>query len=91
MHSRIYIVCMDATLGSRIKQARKAIRLAQDDIAIAAGVRRLTVASWESDETVPRADQVIAIADKTNVSAAWLLTGEGSGPDAVDTVPPRVA
>jgi len=82
MHVTLYIANMTSTLGSRIRMARKALDLAQDDIAIACGVRRLTVSSWESDSTVPRADQVVALAKRTEVSASWLLTGEGCGPEA---------
>lgn len=72
---------MDSTLGRRIYRARKAQSLAQDDVAVACGVRRLTVASWESNTTVPRVDDLMAMADRLGVAPAWLLTGEGRGPD----------
>lgn len=87
MHGWIYIGNMEQTIGSRIRTARKFAGLAQDDLAIPCGVRRLTIASWESGETVPRADQVIAIASSTGVAASWILTGEGRGPDSATSAP----
>lgn len=85
MHSPVYMPDMMQTTGQRIRAARKAAGLAQDDIAIACGVRRLTVSSWEAGRTSPRAEQLVLIAKrvrkaKAKVTAAWLLTGEGKGP-----------
>lgn len=68
------------TIGQRIRAARKAVSLAQVDIAQACEVRELAVSHWERDLTMPRADAIVRIAERCNVDAGWLLTGQGDGP-----------
>lgn len=45
-----------------------------------------TVERWISDSSNPRFDYIVPIADALEVSARWLLSGEGS-PDDADAAP----
>lgn len=69
------------SLGTRVREARRARRLTQEDLAHLAGVRAGTVFRTETDKSVPRAESLAAIANVLGVSVDWLLTGKGDGPD----------
>ena len=67
-------------VGGRIKAARQAGRMTQEDLARAVGVSRSAVAQWETE----RAGQVNAnltrVAAALGLSVERLLTGAESGP-----------
>jgi transcriptional regulator with XRE-family HTH domain len=48
-----YPADMDETLGSRIRAARKAANLTQQQVADHFGIKRVNVTQWESDTTRP--------------------------------------
>jgi hypothetical protein len=48
--------------------------------AQAAGASEQEVESWRSRQAVPMLDQVLALQEGGNISADWLITGEGSKP-----------
>ena len=72
------------TLGDRIRKARLTTGMNQRDFAPLVGVKPGSLASWESDHSVPR--DMVAVARRigrvTGVPAAWLLgLDDGPGPD----------
>ncbi len=80
------MVTPEWSLGDRMWKARKEAesrgrRLEQSDLAEMLGVSRALVSRWERGLSEPSAKQVLAWADATGVSPAWLL-----GLPAPDTV-----
>lgn len=65
------------SIGKRIRDARDHAGLKQHELADACKVRHLAISQWERDRTVPRADQLAAIADRCAVDPGWLLSGDG--------------
>lgn len=66
-------------LKDRVKSARKAANLTQDQLALKIGISRPAIAQWENGE-VQSIDgaNVIRAARELGVDALWLATGEGS-------------
>jgi transcriptional regulator with XRE-family HTH domain len=63
-------------LADRIRQARRAAKLSQAELAETLEVASSAVAQWESPNgTTPRIEKFPALADAIGVSADWLLTG----------------
>jgi transcriptional regulator with XRE-family HTH domain len=63
-------------LADRIRQARRAAKLSQADLADSLEVASSAVAQWESPNgTTPRIEKFPALADAVGVSVDWLLTG----------------
>lgn len=64
-------------MNERIKKVRKALDLTQQEFAERIGIKRNTVANYETGRNEP-IDAVIAlICREFNVSEEWLRTGEG--------------
>jgi transcriptional regulator with XRE-family HTH domain len=68
------------TLGSRIRFARKAKRLTQQDVADALEINRVNVSTWESDQTRPETSRIPALADLLGVTESWLMRRIGDDP-----------
>lgn len=66
------------SIGDRIREARKALGLAQADLARLVGVTQPAVANWESGIHDPRRLMLAKIADALKVSADWLAGGARS-------------
>ena len=65
------------TVGERVRALRKAKNMTQQKLADCLGVKRNTVAQWESGIN-PVTDIVIAsICREFSVNESWLRTGEG--------------
>lgn len=64
-----------ANMGERIRKARRAAGLTQDELAERVGVRAGTILRWENGHQEPRGRRLQAIADATGKSVAWLQTG----------------
>lgn len=65
------------SLGTRIRQAREAKGLSQDQLGDAVGpVTREAVSLWEADKTRPRDHRLEQIAAVLAVSYEWLRTGK---------------
>lgn len=65
-------------LRQRIKAARKAAKLTQDELAKRVGVSRPAVNMWESGKTnALDGRNLVLTAYATNVNPLWLATGEG--------------
>lgn len=63
------------SIGKRIKEARKAVRITQSSLASELGVESLQVSRWERDISNPR--DLKAVASALRCDAGWLLTGKG--------------
>jgi transcriptional regulator with XRE-family HTH domain len=63
------------TVGTRIRQARRARGWTQDDLAIAVGVSRSAVAQWETDRAGQLRDNLGRIATALEMPVADLLDG----------------
>jgi len=64
-------------LHDRIQQLRKARGISQEELAEQMGVSRQSVSKWESGQSVPDVDKVIALAALFGVPTDYLLTGMG--------------
>jgi transcriptional regulator with XRE-family HTH domain len=72
------------SLGGRIAFARERAGLSTAQLARRVGVKTRTLANWEREETVPRTNRLVMLAQFLNISPAWLLEGEvGYAPQAV--------
>ena len=61
------------TFGEKLREARKAAKLSQEEFAGKAGVSRSAVAKWESDRGMPDVENLKVIASLLNVSIDYLL------------------
>lgn len=66
------------SLGRRIAHVRGTMR--QEDFAQRLGVSRKTLIRYESDERIPGADFLQAVASAFGVDGTWLLLGVGTPP-----------
>ena len=60
-------------VGKRIRQARELAGLTQEKLAETIGVSRTAIVRWESGETDPTLEHLIAMTAILNVSADFLL------------------
>jgi transcriptional regulator with XRE-family HTH domain len=63
-------------LGTRIRQAREAAGLIQDQLAEAVGVGSTAVTRWETGKRTPPAYRLSRVARTLNVSVDYLLGQE---------------
>lgn len=73
--------------GGRIRNRRKALKLTQQAVASGIGVSHVAVSQWEKDETVPRGENLLRLAEWLQCTAAWIIDGEGE----VFTAPLKVS
>lgn len=64
-------------MHERIRELRKALGLNQTEFAEKIGVKRTTVAGYETGNNVPLDVVISSICRVYNVSEIWLRTGEG--------------
>lgn len=62
-------------LSERIQELRKSRALSQEDLAQQIGVSRQAVGKWESQQSVPEADKLVALSDFFGVTTDYLLKG----------------
>ena len=74
---------MDETLAQRMLSLRRARGLSQEELAEQVGVSRQAVGKWESGQSQPELDKVIALSRLFGVSCDWLLTGQAPEAAAV--------
>ena len=63
--------------GERIRSRRKALKLTQQAIAQHIGVSHVAVSQWEKEETVPRGENLLRLAEWLQCTAAWIIDGDG--------------
>lgn len=61
--------------GERIREARQAKGLTQQDLADALGVQRAAVSQWEKDQTSPTNDKLAKLSEMLSVDVQHLVTG----------------
>lgn len=64
-------------VGERIRSRRKALKLTQQALAKGVGVSHVAVSQWEKEETVPRGENLLRLAEWLQCTAAWIMDGEG--------------
>ncbi len=64
------------TLGERIAHARERTGLSTAQLARRLGVKSRTLANWERDETEPRANRLVMLAQLVGVAPAWFFEGQ---------------
>jgi len=69
-------VIIQATTGSRIKEARNQLGLSPSQLAGRIVVQRKTLESWEDNRIEPRGEELMRLAGVLQVSMIWLLTGD---------------
>jgi len=73
------------TVGEKIRAARKAKRMSQQEVATATGVSRAAVSQWENDDAQPEPAKIPGLADLLGVDPGSLL------PRAARLTPPEAA
>ena len=68
------------TIGGRLSAAREASGQSLAQAARRLGIKSKTLSDWENDRSEPRANRLVMLAGMLNVTPAWILTGQGSGP-----------
>lgn len=63
-------------IGNRIQRLRKTKGLSQEQLANEVGVSRQAVSKWESQQSLPDLDKVIALSEYFKVSTDYLLMGK---------------
>lgn len=63
------------TIAERIQNLRKARGISQEDLAEQIGVSRQAVSKWESEQSLPDIDKIIAVSEFFGVSTDYLLKG----------------
>ena len=64
-------------MNERIKKLRKALGLTQQEFAERLGIKRNTVANYETDRNTPIDAVISLICREFDVNEEWLRTGEG--------------
>lgn len=75
------------TMGERIRAARIARDLYQEELGVMIGVRRESVSQWEKDITKPLGDNLVKLAEALQVSGTYLIKGGEAGIKTVVYVP----
>lgn len=71
------------TLGSRLRYARNAKGLTQDQVAAEFEIKRNNISTWESGDTRPDLEKLPALAQIYGTTEAWLLHGQGEAPPKI--------
>lgn len=67
---------MMETLGIRLKQLRKNLKLTQQQLADKVGVSKTSIIYWEKDENVPKHESLMALSNALETTPDWLLSGK---------------
>ena len=70
-------------LGGRIKAARKALNLSQDDLAEAIGANRVTISKYENGKFLPSVTALDKLADVLHLSPSELTGRSDADEEAV--------
>ena len=66
----------EKTLGQRILQRRKEIKMTQRELGKVAGVSYATISLWESDNTEPTGKNLHALSRALQCTPTWILFGD---------------
>ncbi|MDU5473801.1 MULTISPECIES: helix-turn-helix domain-containing protein [unclassified Pantoea] len=65
------------TTGDRIRFRRKALNLTQKAVAEKISVSHVAISQWEKEETLPRGENLLRLAEVLGCAPAWLVDGDG--------------
>lgn len=65
------------TTGKRILLRRKSCELTQKQLAGQVNVSHVAISQWEKDETLPRGENLLRLAEALGCAPAYLIDGEG--------------
>lgn len=68
------------TFSERIRIARRAAGLTQQQVADHFGIQRVSVTQWESGQSRPALHRISQLAHLFSVSEEWLLANKGQAP-----------
>lgn len=75
------------TLGVRIRERRKEMKLSQRALASLLGIAHVSVSQWERDETAPSGENLMALSKALHCEPAWLFGGQGDDPLSASALP----
>jgi transcriptional regulator with XRE-family HTH domain len=67
----------NVSIGSRIRQARKALKLTQEGLAKALSLSTVTLNRIENDRRSPTSEILMKVADVLKCDARWIIGGDG--------------
>ncbi len=67
--------------AQRLQQLRKEKGLSQEELAERLGVSRQAVSKWESGQSVPDVEKIVAVSELFGVTTDWLLKGVEPAPE----------
>ena len=70
------------SIGERISELRKELKIQQDEFADRIGVSRQALSLWETGKQIPRADTIAEICVKFNVDAHYFYSDASPTPEA---------
>lgn len=65
------------TLGDRIRLRRKSLQLTQKQLAQQVKVSHVAISQWEKEETLPRGENLLRLAEALDCTPAYLIDGDG--------------
>jgi len=65
------------TLGDRIRLRRKSLQLTQKQLAQQVKVSHVAISQWEKEETLPRGENLLRLAEALGCAQAVLIDGDG--------------
>jgi len=65
------------TAGMRMRARRQALNMTQKNLASVIGVSHVAISQWEKEETVPRGDNLLRLAEHLQCTPAWIIDGDG--------------
>ena len=65
------------TLGDRIRLRRKSLQLTQKQLAQQLKVSHVAISQWEKEETLPRGENLLRLAEALGCAPAFLIDGDG--------------
>jgi len=74
----------EVLLGERLKIARLAAGLTQDELAVAAGTNDVSIFRYEAGLHKPKVDIISKLAAALKCNLTWLITGKGDMKNAFD-------
>jgi len=66
------------SMGDRIRERRKELKMTQEALAKIAGVNRVTVTGWEKDDYQPNGANLQSLAEALKCNPVWLVEGTGN-------------
>ena len=75
-----------SVLGSRIRQARRAVPLSQSELAERLGAHPTSVSDWERGVNRPRIETLAAIAEETGKTLDWFVERRDPFPKTAEAV-----